>query len=339
MKKTVLYSLHGFAWFCNFCIIFLASLAGNLWANENTFISIAGVLGLLAWSLALFYLGYSIFTPKFYLKQKYAAFTTLVIGTSLLFPLIANIEKLISAIAGNGWMGYSISGYVQVFFLSLIICFSGVLLRVFINWIVDQQKKSEVENEKLKSKLIVLNNQNNPHFIFNVLNNIDSLITTKPAKASETINMLSGLLRYVYSNSEKDKVSVLSEINYIKNYIELQTLRLDSNIEFQFKKENITDKILIVPMLFLPFIENAFKHGFIDEEHPVFIKISFIDSQLVFECRNSCNSTRNDNTDSGYGLHNLVKRLDLMYPSKYNLTIDKKNEKYSVSLALHIDEN
>ncbi|MBN2571323.1 MAG: histidine kinase [Ignavibacteriales bacterium] len=339
MKKSVLYSLHGFVWFCDLCIIFLASLAGNLWANENAVVSLVGILGIFAWSLALFYLGYSLFTPKFYLRQKYFTFILSILGASLIFPLIVNIEKVISAIAGNGWMGYSVSGYIQVLFLSLFICVSGVFLRIFINWINRQQEKKEFENEKLKSQLIVLNNQNNPHFIFNVLNNIDSLIPSKPAKASETINKLSELLRYIYSNSEKDKVSLHSEIEYIENYIELQTLRLDNDIKIQFDKENLSEHIQVVPMLFLPFIENVFKHGLADAEHPINIKFSSRKNELLFACKNSFDSTGNKNTGSGYGLSNIIKRLDLMYPSKYNLSLDNKEGIYSVSLVLHIDEN
>ena len=339
MKKSVLYSLHGFVWFCDLSILFLITLVGNLWVTKSALVSIAGLLGIFAWSLGLFYSGYSFIVPKFFSKDRFGTGIVATIGTCLVFPLLVQIEKVISAISGNGWMGYSFSGYVQVFFLSLFICTFGILLRAFVNWIDDQQKKKELENEKLKSKLIVLNNQNNPHFIFNVLNNIDSLITGKPAKASETINKLSGLLRYVYSNSEKDRVTLTSEIEYIENYIDLQTLRLDNDVKVQFDKENISESILIVPMLFLPFIENAFKHGLIDNEHPLSIKFSTRNNELLFECKNNTGSAERNNSNSGFGLSNIIKRLDLMYPSKYNLNIDNKENVYFVALTLQIDED
>lgn len=338
MKKTILYSLHGFVWFCDLSIIFLVTLAGNLWVNHSVLISIGMLLGIFAWSLGLFYIGYSFIVPKFFAKQNFFASLLTIFGTCLVFPLIPQLEKVVSAISGNGWMGYSISGYVQVFILSLFICTAGILLRVFINWIDSQQKEKELEGEKLKSKLMVLINQNNPHFIFNVLNNIDSLITTKPAKASETINKLSGLLRYIYSNSEKDKVSLLSEIEYIENYIELQKLRLDNDINIQLEK-NISVNINVVPMLFLPFIENVFKHGLLDSTHPANIKFATSGKELVFECRNNYNTNKEENTDSGFGLSNIAKRLDLMYPSKYMLNIENTKGIYSVSLTLKIDEN
>lgn len=339
MKKTILYSLHGFVWFCDLSIIFLALLAGNLWATQSALISIAMFLGIFAWSLGLFYGGYSIIVPKYFSKNRFSASILATIGVSLVFPLIPHIEKVFSAISGNGWMGYSISGYVQVFILSLFICTAGILLRAFINWIDGQQKKKELEGEKLKSKLMVLINQNNPHFIFNVLNNIDSLITSKPAKASETINKLSGLLRYIYSSSEKDKVSLLSEIEYIENYIELQTLRLDNDINIQLEKDNISTNINVVPMLFLPFIENVFKHGLVDSIHPTNIKFSTSGKELIFECQNGYNSKKEENSDSGFGLSNIVKRLDLMYPSKYKLNMENSNDVYSVSLTLKINED
>jgi LytS/YehU family sensor histidine kinase len=297
------------------------------------------LLGILAWSIALFYMGYSLIVPKFFTKQKFLAGIAAILLTSLVFPLIPHIDNVASAISGNGWKGYSLDGYVQVFFLSLLICTTGILLKVFINWIEDQQKKKELESEKLKSKLMVLINQNNPHFIFNVLNNIDSLITSKPAKASETINKLSGLLRYIYSNSEKDKVSLLSEIEYIENYIELQTLRLDNEITIQIEKNNISANIQVVPMLFLPFIENVFKHGLVDSTHPVKIRFLTSGKELIFECQNSYNAKKEENTDSGFGLSNIVKRLDLMYPSKYKLNIENSKGVYSVSLTLKMNED
>jgi two-component system, LytTR family, sensor kinase len=338
MKKTILYSLHGFVWFCDLSIIFLVTLAGNLWATKSAMVSTAMVLGILAWSLGIFYSGYSFIVPKFFSKNKFGTGILTTIGVCLIFPLLPQMEKVISAISGKGWMGYSLSGYVQVFFLSLFICGAGILLRAFVNWINNQQKKKELENEKLKSKLMVLVNQNNPHFIFNVLNNIDSLITSKPAKASETINKLSGLLRYVYSNSEKDRVNLTSEIEYIENYIELQSLRLDSNVKVEFDK-NLQENIQVVPMLFLPFIENAFKHGLVDNEHPLKLKFLTRDRELIFECINNTGSENNNKSDSGFGLSNIIKRLDLMYPSKYNLNIDNKENAYSVSLSLQTNEN
>lgn len=339
MKKSIMYSLHGFIWICDLCIIFLATLAGGLWINESVLTSIAALSGIFIWSLALFYTGYSLFVPRLFSKQKRLAFTASLLGTSLIFPLIPNLNKVISAMSGNGWMGYTLSAYVQVAILCFIIITSGAILRVFIDWIVDQQKKKELDNEKVKSKLLVLVNQNNPHFIFNVLNNIDSLITSKPAKASEMIYKLSGLLRYIYANSDKDKVSLTSEIEYVENYIELQSLRLDRNIHVDLKKDIKQEKIDVAPMLFLPFVENAFKHGLVDEQHPIDINIYCDKGQIVFTCTNHYNASRIDHSESGFGMSNIIKRLDLMYPSKYTLNIENRNNIYSASLTLSIDED
>jgi len=338
MKKTILYSLHGFVWFCDLSMIFLVTLAGNLWATKGALVSTAMLAGILAWSLTIFYSGYSFIVPKFFLKNRFGTGVIASFGVCIIFPILPHMEKVLSAISGKGWMGYSLAGYMQVFFLSLFICVAGILFRAFINWIDNQQKKKELENEKLQSKLMVLVNQNNPHFIFNVLNNIDSLITSKPAKASETINKLSSLLRYIYSNSEKDRVSLTSEIEYIENYIELQSLRLDNNGKVEFEKD-FQENIQVVPMIFLPFIENAFKHGLVDNEHPLKLKFLTRSRELIFECINNTGSGNSNKMDLGFGLSNIIKRLDLMYPLKYNLNIDNKENAYSVSLSLQVDEN
>lgn len=339
MKKTVLYSLHGFIWFCDLCIIFLTTLAGNLWINEPVLTIIAAISGIFIWSLAMFYTGYGWLAPMFFAKQRYLAFAALLLGTSLVFPLIPNLNKVISGISGNGWMGYSVSGYVQVVILCFLIITAGGLLRIFIDWIHTQQKKKELESEKLKSKLMVLVNQSNPHFIFNVLNNIDSLITSKPAKASEAIYKLSGLLRYIYTNSDKDKVSLLSEIEYVENYLELQSLRLDGNAHVRIQKNIQWEDIEVAPMLFLPFVENAFKHGFVDKDHPIEIDIASGKSNITFECKNFFNSSIAGETGSGFGMSNIIKRLELMYPTKYKLNLEKGDENYSVSLTLILDED
>jgi two-component system LytT family sensor kinase len=335
MKKSILYSLHGFVWFSNLSIIFLVSMAANVWADGNALNGLKIVAGLFFWSIAIFYLGNSLIVPKLYSKQKYFAFFITIVGVISFFPLIPHLDKVASAISGNGWMGYSLAGYVQVVFLTLFICSCGIFFRLFIDWIDNQQKRKELDNEKLKTKMMVLVNQSNPHFIFNVLNNIDSLIISKPAKASETISKLSQLLRYVYSNSESDKVLLSLETEYIENYIELQKLRLDSEVNVRFEKPQNAKDIKIVPMLFLPFIENAFKHGIIENDHPIKIVITTKNNKLFFECQNSYNiNGKSEQTESGFGISNIIKRLDLLYPSNYALNIEKEKGIYVVSLTL-----
>ncbi|TKG88360.1 hypothetical protein EYV94_27110 [Puteibacter caeruleilacunae] len=339
MKKTILFSLHGFIWFCDLCIIFLATLAGNLWANENVLNGLTGFLGLALWSLILFYIGYSFIVPKIFSQGKIFEGIVAISITGLASSFIMNFEDVISVISGNGGIDYSFSGFIQVAFLSIFICASGVFLRLFINWINEEQKKKELENERIKMKLQVLVNQNNPHFIFNVLNNIDSLITSKPARASETINKLSTLLRYNYTNSENDKVPIRSEIEYIENYIELQSLRLDHEINVQWEVSPRLEGINIVPLIFLPFVENAFKHGNTDNNHPIQLRVDLQGNEVHFECKNSYNSSNTQKAVSGFGISNIVKRLDLMYADNYKLNIENEKEIYSVSLILKVDED
>ncbi len=339
MKKSVQIWLHGFVWFCDFVMIFLTNYKSTIW-EKSAIISVISVIGLFAITLAFIYIGYSYIVPTFFSKKKYFEGSLILLGICLIFPAFLSFRIIVSAITGHGWMGgYPLNMHFKLSIFFAIFSISGIFLRALENWFIEQQKKKELENEKLQSRLMVLTNQNNPHFIFNVLNNIDSLITSKPAKASETINKLSSLLRYIYSNSEKDSVSLTSEIEYIENYIELQSLRIDNEIKVKLDKENISGNVFVVPMLFLPFIENAFKHGLTSKTNPVFIKFSKSNGQLLFECKNSIDAAINKNSDSGFGLTNVRKRLDLMYPSKYNLDIKKNEAVYSVSLTLQINED
>jgi len=342
MKKSVFYSLHAFILFTNFVIYFLILIKGH---DITSTISTNGtsafdlgykfgkIIGPYVHSVILFYLGYFLIANKFFKKQKFFVFSislVTIIAVLIVLPFIFE----------NNWHLFSLEKYLISVFITLFICLYGFMFRVFIDWFNNQQEKKELESEKLRTKLLLLVNQNNSHFIFNVLNNIDSMISTKPAKASETISKLSQLLRYIYSNTETDKVLLSSEIEYLKNYIELQELRFDSTINIRLKKEGNLENIKLIPMIFLPFIENAFKHGIINNEFPLSIKIKLNQNKLYFECQNQFKKTEQANkTISGFGLPNITKRLDLMYPSKYTLNTATNSGLYIVSLTLQLDED
>ena len=341
MKKSVLISLHAFVLLSSYMIYVLAfhftetTLYPNSPSSYDVGYYIGSVVGIYLRVAGLFYFGYLFIANKFFKKQNFLVLIISVIIISIVFSL-----NSIFGYISNGWDKFSSDKFLHIFFFTAFYCTYGFLFRIFIDWFRNQQKKKELENEKLKTKLLLLTSQSNPHFIFNVLNNIDSLINTKPAKASEVICKLSNILRYIYSNSETDKVLLSSEIEYIEDYIELQKLRFDSEANIQFKKDEIPGNIKIIPMLFIPFIENAFKHGIINKRNPLYIKISYHNNQLYFECNNNYDSNKESiKTKSGLGILNVTKRLDLMYPSKYELDINEKDGFYSIKLTLQIDEN
>ena len=179
----------------------------------------------------------------------------------------------------------------------------------------------EQKQKMTEAELAWLKNQLNPHFLFNTLNNIASLTQTSPANAQRAIGQLSELLRYTLYATQPKEVSLMGEIAFIKNYINLMRLRSGANVEItsQFTIQN--SQLLIAPLLFLTPVENAFKHG-ISATNPSFIHISIIeeDGNIIFLSENS-NYPKNatDKSGKGIGLENMYRRLELIYPRHYRI--------------------
>lgn len=210
-------------------------------------------------------------------------------------------------------------------------------LRFSDKLIQNEKQRKELEKERLHSELAFLKNQISPHFFFNTLNNIYSLIEINTADAQKSILKLSKLMRYLIYESEHGNTQLSREIDFMNNYIDLMKLRINNKVDLKVSfPEKFTD-ISISPLLFVPFIENAFKHG-VSYRDPSFIHVSLEikDREIVFACNNSIVRHKDDSPsdDSGIGLENVKKRLQLLYPQKHLLTIDVTNQSFSVLLKI-----
>lgn len=191
-----------------------------------------------------------------------------------------------------------------------------------------QQANMRSEMEQLKSQL-------NPHFLFNTLNNVNVLTQTDPVKASQVLLGLSDLLRYQLYESAKENILLSKDIEFIRNLLALEKIR-KNDFTFEVKTEGNTDNIKLPPFLFMPFVENAVKHGASSVGH-CYISVLFQikGSQLHFSCENSKPVVKS-NFPGGLGLKNIVRRLELLYPGKHQLNISDTKEKYIVQLILPI---
>lgn len=200
-----------------------------------------------------------------------------------------------------------------------------------------QEREKLLIEEKLETELKLLKAQINPHFIFNALNNIYSLTYMKAKKAPESVLKLSEMLRYVFYDCSKDRVQITSEVSYIENFNAFQQMKSDftQNITLQ---SDIETNIEIAPMLFIPFIENAFKYSRIEEieEAQVNISIKSKNRNLHFTIENSIPHENKPVAGSGTGIKNVQHRLNILYPGKHNLIIDEKREKYLVNLSIEV---
>lgn len=212
----------------------------------------------------------------------------------------------------------------------------SLALRTTERWTRAEAEKKEAEKESLKSELQHLKYQLQPHFFFNSLNNIYSLVDISPDKAKETIHSLAKLMRYLLYDTDAEKISLHGEIDFIKKYIELMTLRLpaESKITTDFQEDE--KDLSVAPLLFISLIENAFKHGVsARHEFSILFRLLVEGQTITFTAENtSFPKTGADKSGSGIGLNNLRKRLELLYPDKHSFTTEDSGGIFKVKLVI-----
>lgn len=220
---------------------------------------------------------------------------------------------------------------------SLPTSFVGIVLYLSYDWYRKYEREKELERQNLQSELQLLKSQINPHFLFNTLNNIDSLIRSNPEKASNALVQVSGLMRYMIYETNASSVPLQKELDYIENLLHLQQLQYANPQLVDYSVEGNPEGIQVAPMLFVPFIENAFKHC-TDKTIPGAIRISFkiIDKQISFSISNIADKAQSIHKDktSGIGLNIVRRRLEIIYSQQYNLKTEEKNNLFCVVLDL-----
>lgn len=215
----------------------------------------------------------------------------------------------------------------------LAITYYFFLLGLGIFWLVRQIVFiSKLKSEKAKAELMLLKSQVSPHFFFNMLNNLYGLIAKDAQKAQELILKLSDMMRYSIYEGEKETVILKEEISFLKNYIELHKMRYHKEIIVDFNCD-IDENQTVVPLLFIILLENAFKHGVENLRENAYIKMSLTTSQneIRFGIENNYEKAENQ---SGIGLKNLKRRLELVYPNQYELIFSVTENVYKVQLIL-----
>ncbi len=198
------------------------------------------------------------------------------------------------------------------------------------------ESEKMLTEEKLQTELKLLKAQINPHFIFNALNNIYSLTYMKSSNAPESVLKLSEMLRYVFYDCSKDRVSLSAEISYIENYNAFQQMKSEFSQNICFATDITGGNIEIAPMLFIPFIENAFKYSRIEENENAFVRMEMNSNAegLKFRIENSVATKNKPSSGSEMGICNVKQRLDIIYPGQYDLNIEEEKDVFVVELKL-----
>lgn len=220
-----------------------------------------------------------------------------------------------------------------VFLMMTLYAVAYFIQRVFTSHI----RKQEIEQERTVAELSLLKSQVSPHFLFNVMNSIYSLSLSKSDKTPEVILQLSDILRYLLYETRTDAVPLMNEIRVLEQYIEIEKVRVPPLTEILFEYPPIADHLSIAPMLLLPLVENAFKHGVdstVDRSY-IHLYLTEENNVLTFRCINNYKE-RKAKDNAGIGIENIRKRLALLYPAKHRFSIDQSQDRHEVTLSLNL---
>jgi len=218
----------------------------------------------------------------------------------------------------------------------IIIGIYAMLIRFMINWFESQKLRDELINQQQASELALMRSQVNPHFLFNTLNNIYSLVYRKSDEAPEAVMKLSSIMRYMLYDSTSQMVPLEKEIEYLKSYIELQNLRTKHPDFVSIQIKGVTEGQTIAPMLLISFVENAFKHSSKNHRPGILINLSASNGGINFEVVNylRSSSSANDELIGGINLAMIRRRLELIYPGKHKLLVNMEAETFRINLEI-----
>lgn len=298
------------------------------------------------WSVTIATLGYVIavygnaswLIPRYYQahrKTLYFIYSTLFLAVLLVVRMYAENQVLLPLhLAFYNW---TLPHFSFVFITNFLAFMFGALLRVTIDYFHLLRTQEEMRIQQLASELNLLKAQVQPHFLFNTLNNIYYLAYTRNERTAEVVARLSDIMRYFVDEAPKERVPLLTEIDFLENYMELEQIRMLHQAAIVFDRHAINDALIIPPMLLIPLVENIFKHG-VDKsvtQNDVKITLEQQDGYLHFITRNS-HHDHERTIKSGVGLTNLRKRLTLLYGNDFTLTTEKTEHCYTATLKFPV---
>lgn len=329
---------------------FLFSVSNGTYAK--TFLT---TLSLLPFEIFLVYFTLYFLIPRYLLANKILKFVLLSVLVGIvaivllrfytiffIYPFFASEESYLEVqkLLSENFVKYFFLRYsfFDLFVEVYIIVGFASSIKLFKFWLKNQNDKHELEKQNIKSELAMLQTQINPHFLFNTLNNIDALIYQNQEKASDSIIKLSEIMRFMLYETNGEKVLLEKEIDYLKSYISLLKLRVTNQDFINFEIIGNCSGKMIAPLLLVPFIENAFKHGekkTVDAK--IDIRIEVKNNLFIFRVSNKKKKTVVDNKEQGgIGLKNVQRRLKLIYKDKADLKIDESENSFNVGLKIEL---
>jgi hypothetical protein len=281
--------------------------------------------------IAFYYFNYYYALPKFYFTKQFSKYVPLVLLWFLLITTFLLTDPNYNPLS-SAHLPYATLIFISSVFIRFLMVF---LLSIGIS---GYSRLKQAEQEKLKTELSYLKAQINPHFLFNTLNSIYALTVKKSDAAPEAVTKLSSIMRYVITDAADDLVSLEKEMNYVSAYIELEKLRLTNKVDLNYTVSGQMTGKQIAPLIFIPFIENAFKYGVSTSENSnISISVELQNNDLSLNVRNTKIVSRPPSKENTrLGIETTRKRLNIIYPGKHTLTINETEKEFMVILKMDL---
>ncbi|MGZ4037085.1 MAG: sensor histidine kinase [Bacteroidia bacterium] len=290
-----------------------------------------GILITHSYLIGFYYFNCYYAIPKFLFAKKYPAYALVMLSCLLVIILFLQTDRNYNPLAGEPFRHYNL-----IFIFSVFIRFFMIFLLSL--GVVSYDRLKQTEEEKLKAELSYLKAQINPHFLFNTLNSIYALTVKKSDAAPESVTKLSAIMRYVISESAQEFVPLDKEMNYVSSYIELEKLRITPKVSLSYGFPGDTAGKQIAPLIFIPFIENAFKYGVSTSgDSVIVISMALCGGELKLHVKNTKSANRPPSRqNTRLGIETTRKRLKLLYPAKHTLIINDLEKEFIVDLTLQL---
>ncbi len=340
MSSKLNWIIHIIFWILLFSILILLEQT-----NENTFFTLSNELINLSFYMIIVYLNLGYLIPVYLKKKNILTYIFLLLLACILLTPIKTMALHIKLSDFPSYQSKLFQKQTGYFFVFVIISGFTTIGNIVVDWFAQITLRQQLENKNMQSELQFLKSQINPHFFFNTLNSLYSLTLKKSDLAPEIVIKLSDMMRYMLYECNEKKVYLSKEILYLQNYIDLEKLRQGNSIDIKFEIKGDTEEKYIAPLLLINFLENAFKHSLNTSQEIkryVHIKLDVNELNLNFNIVNnkSQQAANNENLTlvGGIGLENVNRRLQLIYPNRFELNILNLQQEYIVNLILQLEK-
>lgn len=328
---------HGIFWLFGFLILlFLEGWDYGIFFHVTNALFRLLVLG------GLIYYNYYYLISNYLTKERFLTYCGLLVLSVIIVTPLSNILFFFKSMGYPEYNDYIKNNHHSFFIINFLVVGTSTIFKIISDWAKHQRERTALQTQTMQSELRFLKSQINPHFLFNTLNNLYALTLKKSDDAPEIVIKLSEMMRYMLYECNEKRVPLAKEVKYIQNYLDLESLRQGKDVEINFDVYGTVKNQQIAPLMFIPFLENSFKHGLnhhIDQGY-VDIRLDAAPEMVRLRIENSKPDSvplPEHPRSGGIGLVNVRRRLNILYPERHNLNIENEPNSYAIDLKIQLD--